>query len=385
VAKKSAIEGGPIMRIINRYLAKNIATSVGAVLLGFIALFAFFDFINELDDIGKGAYKVQHALAYVLLEIPGRMYELMPIACLIGAIYALAQLAGNSEFTAMRAAGLGRTTALKAILWLGLAFAVATILLGEFIVPPAENLGQKVRLSSMGVGSVGQFRSGVWLKDTVSIEGRIARRFVNVGEVKSGGELSNIRIFEFDENLRLSELIEAKSARFVNSRNWSLEDGKSTVMAAESEPADLLLNASEKSFSQRQWVSELNPDIFTVLLVDPARMSALSLIQYVRHLEENKQQANRYEIAMWKKLIYPLAAVVMMFLALPFAYLQARAGAIGVKVFAGIMLGISFHFMNGLFAHLGLLNTWPAFMTVAAPPTMALLIAMGMLAWVDRT
>jgi lipopolysaccharide export system permease protein len=235
------------------------------------------------------------------------------------------------------------------------------------------------------VGSVGQFRSGVWLKDTVSIEGRIARRFVNVGEVKSGGELSNIRIFEFDENLRLSELIEAKSARFVNSRNWSLEDGKSTVMAAEPEPADLLLNASEKSFSQRQWISELSPDIFTVLLVDPARMSALSLIQYVRHLEENKQQANRYEIAMWKKLIYPLAAVVMMFLALPFAYLQARAGAIGVKVFAGIMLGISFHFMNGLFAHLGLLNTWPAFMTVAAPPTMALLIAMGMLAWVDRT
>jgi lipopolysaccharide export system permease protein len=373
------------MRVINRYLAKSIATSVGAVLLGFIALFAFFDFINELDDIGKGAYKVQHALAYVLLEIPGRIYELMPIACLIGAIYALAQLAGNSEFTAMRAAGLGRTNALKAVLALGLAFSVATILIGEFIVPPAEKLGQKVRLSSMGVGAVGQFRSGVWLKDTVIIEGKTYRRFVNVGEVKSGGELNDVRIFEFDDNLRLSELIEARSARFVSAGNWSLDEGKTTVMSTLSEPDDLLLTADEKPFSQRRWISELSPDIFTVLLVDPARMSALSLVQYVRHLEENKQQANRYEIAMWKKLIYPLAAVVMMFLALPFAYLQARAGAIGVKVFAGIMLGISFHFMNGLFAHLGLLNTWPAFVTVAAPPTMALFIAMGMLAWVDRT
>ncbi len=104
-----------------------------------------------------------------------------------------------------------------------------------------------------------------------------------------------------------------------------------------------------------------------MLLVDPDRMSILNLVQYVQHLRENQQQSNRYEIALWKKLVYPLAVIVMMALALPFAYLQARAGGIGYKVFAGIMLGIAFHFLNGLFSHLGLLNTWPPMLSAGIP------------------
>ena len=49
----------------------------------------------------------------------------------------------------------------------------------------------------------------------------------------------------------------------------------------------------------------------------------------------------------------------MMALALPFAYMQARAGMVGVKVFLGIMLGIFFHMLNSLFSHIGLLQNWP--------------------------
>jgi lipopolysaccharide export system permease protein len=373
------------MNIVSRYLLKNIALAITLVLLGFVALFAFFDFINELDDVGKNAYKAQHAIAFVALQVPGRIYEIMPIACLIGAIYALSQLAANSEFTAMRAAGLGRTNALIPIFLLGLGFSLVTIFIGELVAPPADRLAQKVRLTSMGAGPVGQFRSGVWLKDTISVDGEIALRFVNVGQVKAEGQLTDVRVFEFDREFRLKELIETDSARFLSGKKWLFGKGKSTVMTNSAITNSLSLGAQERVFSEHEWLSDLNPDIFTVLLVDPSRMSALSLVQYVQHLHENKQNASRYEIAMWKKLIYPLASVVMMFLALPFAYLQARAGGIGVKVFAGIMLGIAFHFINGLFSHLGLLNTWPPFFTVAAPPLGALLIAMGLLSWVDRT
>jgi lipopolysaccharide export system permease protein len=373
------------MNIVSRYLSKNIAVAIVFVLIGFIALFAFFDFINELDDVGKNAYKVQHAIGYVALQVPSHIYEIMPIACLIGSIYALSQLAANSEFTAMRAAGLGRKNALIPIFILGLGFSIFTIFVGEIVAPPAERLAQKLRLTSMGAGAVGQFRSGVWLKDTITIDGNVSLRFVNVGQVKAEGLLKDVRVFEFDPEFRLKELIETESARFIGGKKWQFAKGKLTIMINSAAAASLSLGAQERAFSEHEWLSELNPDIFSVLLVDPSRMSALSLVQYVQHLHENKQNANRYEIAMWKKLIYPLAAVVMMFLALPFAYLQARAGGIGVKVFAGIMLGIAFHFMNGLFSHLGLLNTWPPFLTVAAPPFAALLIATGLLAWVDRT
>ena len=119
-------------------------------------------------------------------------------------------------------------------------------------------------------------------------------------------------------------------------------------------------------------------------MLDPERMSLLGLVQYTRHLKENRQSAERYEIALWKKIVYPLAVVVMLALALPFGYLQVRAGSIGYKVFAGIMLGVVFHFLNGLFSHLGLLNTWPPWMAASIPSLVALAVAMTMLARVGR-
>jgi lipopolysaccharide export system permease protein len=145
------------------------------------------------------------------------------------------------------------------------------------------------------------------------------------------------------------------------------------------------LRAQRRKQAELAWVSDLNPDILGVLVLVPERMSAWNLLQYVQHLRDNRQRSDRYEIALWKKVVYPLAVVVMMALALPFAYLQVRAGGIGYKVFAGIMLGVAFHFLNGLFSHLGLLNTWPAWLAAGIPSLAAMLLAIGMLAWVDRT
>jgi lipopolysaccharide export system permease protein len=119
--------------------------------------------------------------------------------------------------------------------------------------------------------------------------------------------------------------------------------------------------------------------------LQPDRMSVAGLVQYTQHLRENRQDAQRYELALWKRLVYPFAVFVMLALALPFAYLQARAGGIGYKVFVGIMIGIAFHFMNGLSTHLGLLNTWPAWFAVSLPSMAALLVAFTMLWWVGRT
>jgi lipopolysaccharide export system permease protein len=120
-------------------------------------------------------------------------------------------------------------------------------------------------------------------------------------------------------------------------------------------------------------------------MVMPERMSAINLFNYIRHLRENQQNTELHEIAFWKKVVYPLAVIVMMALALPFAYLQSRAGGIGYKVFAGIMLGVAFHFLNGLFSHLGLLNTWPPLLAVSIPSIAAFVVALGLLRWVDRT
>jgi lipopolysaccharide export system permease protein len=312
----------------------------------------------------------------------------VPISATIGTIYALAQFAANSEFTAMRAAGLGRRQALATVARIGLFIAILTALVGEGLAPAAERLAQQLRLSAIGASVAGQFRSGLWLKDSVrGADGQVERlRFVNIGELLPDGTLRDVRVFEFDVEMRLSEIVHAESARYAPPDAWRLAGVDATRFVETRIGSDApVLRAEQLHPAERLWKSDLTPALLGVLLVQPDRMSALSLYRYVRHLQENRQNSSQYEIALAKKLVYPLAVIVMMALALPFAYLQARAGGIGYKVFAGIMLGIAFHFLNGLFSHLGLLNTWPPLLSVSIPSLGAFALALGMLAWVDRT
>ena len=96
------------MLIHERYLRRELLLAILLVLASFLGLFAFFDLINELDNIGRGNYGLEHAVLYTLLTMPGRVYETLPIAVLIGTIYAMARLAQSSEFTILRTGGLGQ-------------------------------------------------------------------------------------------------------------------------------------------------------------------------------------------------------------------------------------------------------------------------------------
>jgi lipopolysaccharide export system permease protein len=136
--------------------------------------------------------------------------------------------------------------------------------------------------------------------------------------------------------------------------------------------------------ASRAWPSELKPDIFGVMMVQPERMAGWDLAQYISHLAENRQQTDRYEIAFWSKLTYPLAVLVMMALALPFAYLHVRAGGVSLKIFTGVMIGVAFYGLNKLFAHVGLINTWPPILVATLPSLVVLSLAMGALYWIER-
>ena len=125
------------------------------------------------------------------------------------------------------------------------------------------------------------------------------------------------------------------------------------------------------------WHSVLTPDILSVLKIVPERMSALNLRSYIEHLRENRQKATRYEIAFWNKLLYPVAAIVMMVLAIPFALTSARAGGVGAKIVVGILLGLVFNFSGRLFSHAGLLNDWPALFSAGMPVLIFMMVAAG--------
>ncbi|HUQ75004.1 MAG TPA: LPS export ABC transporter permease LptG [Burkholderiales bacterium] len=355
-------------RTLERYLARQIYGSTGFVLLGFLALFAFFDLIGELGDLGKGEYDLRQVFTFVLLNAPAHAYELFPIVVLIGTLYVLAHLASSSEYTVMRGSGLSPARAALTLLKIGMAFVVLTFVIGEWIAPAAEERAQQTKIRALS-SMIGQdLQSGLWFKDEGS--------FINVREARQSNLLQGVRIFEFDASYRLRKLTMAERAEYRGRGVWQLHDVVSTAFDSGGPRT-----ARE---AEVEWRSAVSPDLLNALIVKPERMSAWALHKYTLHLEANRQKTERYEIALWKKLFYPIASLVMMALALPFAYMQARAGMVGVKVFLGIMLGIFFHMLNSLFSHIGLLQNWPPLAAAAVPSTAFLASAVLMMWWVER-
>lgn len=356
------------MRTLRRYIATEVVTATALVALALVMLFAFFDLVEQVKDLGRGGYRMRHIVAHVLLSIPNHLFELFPIAALIGTLFALAQLVASSEYTVMRASGVSVLRMNLTLVRVGLVFAAFTFLLGEFIGPPAEQLAHRIRSQAI-TGIVAQeFRSGLWVKDD--------RSFINVNEVTPDSRLVGVRIYEFDEKLQLRLVSLASSADYQGERRWQLNGVVQTVFEGGRIRVSRLDGAS--------WQSVLEPAMLTVLLVKPDQMSAWSLYSYAAHLKENRQKALRYEIAFWTKVIYPFAVLVMMVLALPFSHFQRREGGVGAKIFAGIMLGLTFHFTSRLFSHLGLLNDWQPLISAIMPTLIFLGMAVTMMWWQER-
>lgn len=393
------------MKILQRYFAVNIVQAVAFVLVAFLALIAFMDLTAELPSVGKGGYMIQHAFMYVLLLVPGHVYEVMPVAALIGTIYTMAQFAQSSEFTIMRASSMSTRMAAGMVFKIGVLFVLITFVFGELVTPRTAPLAERLRLSAKGSTVSAEFRSGMWTKDIVHADGTRGQvtgsRFFNARQIRPDGQLVDLRIYEFDTTMRMRALITAATATFKGDNTWRLDNVTETRFTNSRElpepGAPLPPGATIESFyghetaavstrklAELDLVSEITPKIVSVSRSDPERMSANELAVYTRHLAENKQETERFKIAFWKKLIDPLAIFVLMALALPFAYLHTRSGGVSLKIFIGIMIGVSFLLVNSLFSHLGLLSTWPAFLTAIAPSLLFLALAVGALWWVER-
>jgi lipopolysaccharide export system permease protein len=393
------------MKILQRYFFVNITQAVLFVLVAFLALTSFMDLTSELPAVGKGGYLFQHALLYVVMLVPGHVYEVMPVAALIGTIYAMAQFAQSSEFTIMRASSMSTRMAAGMVFRTGVLFVAITFLFGELITPHVAPLAERLRLSAKGSTVSAEFKSGMWTKDIVHAEGvhgpAIGSRFFNAHQIRPDGALVGLSLYEFDNNQRMRSLITAASATFSGNNTWRLQDVTETVFtnsrvlpapgaplpdgtSIQSTFGQETAAVATRKLATLDLVSEITPKILSVSRSDPERMSANELAVYTRHLQENRQETERFKIAFWKKLIDPLAIFVLMALALPFGYLQTRSGGISLKIFVGIMIGVSFLLINSLFSHLGMLTTWPAFLTAVAPSLLFLLLALGALWWVER-
>jgi lipopolysaccharide export system permease protein len=344
-----------------RYIAREILATSFLVLLALLALFFFFDLIRELDDLGKGNYRLTAMLAYVGLMLPTHAYVLLPAAGLMGTLFALARMSEQSEITVLRASGLSLMRLALHVAGAGVVLAFATVLMGELVAPHTEEAAKGLRLKATRAIVAREFRSGFWVKDD--------RSFVNIQDVTSDAELQllNLRIYEFDRNYRLASISRAEKGTYAGPGEWLLSNVELTRFEGD--------RAVLQRVPELKWSSVLTPDILSVLRIVPERMSASNLRAYIEHLRDNRQKSTRYEIAYWSKLIYPVAAVALMVLAIPFALVSTRAGGVGLRILFGILIGMGFYNAGKLFSHMGLLNDWPALLSAGLPTVIVGIVA----------
>ena len=368
---------GTVMRIVSRYINTQIFKAVLFVTTGFLALFAFFDVLNDLSFTSRTAntYGLGNSMAYIVMLLPGHTYELLPIAVLIGAVFVMASLAQSSEFTILRTSGLGPWRALRSLLWLGVLFTAATFLIGDYLAPRTEKLAQyyKARFE----GSVTKGHTGAWIKESINGHDRI----VNVQELTPEGQMRNVRIFDFDAQGFLTQLRKAESASFAE-HSWQLNNVNSNLLGM----GDGL---PQSRVTRNHMPSEIietgiAPTMVAAALLKPDRMSTIELYQYIRHLKQNNQSADLYEIRFWRKLFYPLSCLVMIVLALPFAYLHFRSGIITTAMFAGIIVGIGFFLLNNVFEYVGNLRAWAPWFIAAVPSLTYMLASLLTFRWLVR-
>lgn len=350
------------MKILDRYVAKAVISYTSLVLLILIALYTFVEFIAELEEVGKGDYGVVDAIYYIAYSIPQHIYDLLPVAALLGSVLGLGYLAGQSELVAMRAAGfsVGRIT--RSAMATGMIFVAVTVLMGEVVAPPAEQAANKLR-SLAQTGRLSEHAErGFWTRNNNS--------FNRIGRVLPNGQYEDIEIFKFDDQRRLQVIIQAARATY-HADGWHLSDITQRFISSE--------GITTRRLPEALWESRLSPEMLDVVMVDPQQLSAWGLYRYVDYLQDNKQATEQYQQAFWSKVVAPFNTLIMMFLAIPFIFGPLRSVSVGQRILVGALVGIGFFLFNRLFNQLGLVFGFPPWLGAAFPSLLSLGLGMVML------
>lgn len=317
------------MKQLDWYIAKNVLAGILLVLLVLLSLFLFFTFIEELDDIGTGTYGAWQALLFVLLQAPRLLYEIFPIAALLGTLLGLGGLANTNELTVMRASGMSIAQILLSTVKACLPVIILMAGLGEWLAPQTEQQAVNLQTLAKSEQVALSTRHGFWVRE--------GNAFINIREIEAGGRTGNIRVYEFDGQRHLLRMTHAEKAIYQND-NWLLENLQVT---------HFYKNQTQTEFLPRLiWRSLLSPDLLNIFLLKPERLSSFELYKYVNYLKKNEQRAISYELAMWQKVFYPIVIAAMIYMAAPFVFGSQRHVSVGRRVMIGAMVGVIFFLLN---------------------------------------
>lgn len=334
-----------MFNLIDRYIARQVIVPGVLILFLLSCLRALFTLLDELGSLGNGTYQLSDALLFVGLMLPSYIIEFFPMSALIGALAGLGNMAAASELTVLRGAGMTTWRIAGSTIKASLILMIVILIVGEGIAPSSSKAAQQLRTSAISGGDLSFSRTGLWAKR----EGEI----IQIGNVLSDGQLRDITLFEISPDNKLATLLKADAAS-NNNGTWMLTGVIETRF---------LENKVETVKQEsRVWLSPLAQSQIETLTLEPDNLNLLGIIDYLDYLHQNGLEAGEFELALWRKLLQPLAIAVMMFLAASFVFGPMRNVSMGARVLSGVLLGFAFYLANQSFGPISLVfNTWPVF------------------------
>jgi lipopolysaccharide export system permease protein len=339
------------MKTLDRYIGSSFLRSFGLIICILLVLFSFFELVSQLSDAGKGSYQISDVIIFICLTLPRRMLDLIPISTLLGGIVALGLLADHGELLAMQAGGMSIRRICLSVLATGAILMLATLILAELVVPPMDELARTRRSRALSDTGVTVTKQGFWARRGDS--------FIHVGKTLYDGAAADVEIFETDARGRLEKFTHAREANILENSQWLLRGVTLKTFTEQGIVTRQIASLALDSF--------LSSDQVDILELPASSLSTPDLYRYIQAMKKSGQNADRYSLALWRKVSLPLTTGAMILLALPFIFGSSRKVTAGKRIVIGSFVGIVLYFADQLAVHLGLLLSLRPGITAMAP------------------
>lgn len=320
------------MKHLRRYISRTIAGSMLLVLLVLLGFDAIAAIVDETGNLAAN-YDFPAALKFVVFSIPGNVFDLLPFAALVGCLVGLGTLAGSSELTVIRCAGVSTAQVVWMVMRPALLIMVGGMLISEYIAPTTESIAQSERAIALRKSENVVSRQGLWHRE--------GEKFMHFNVVQPNGVLYGVTIYEFDKNRKLLSALIAERAIYQTD-HWLLEDIKESVLSG-----DKVKRVRETS---RVWNTGLSPRLLGILVLDPIDLSIAGNAEYSSYLDGQGLNSRPYQLAFWKKLLQPLSTVTLVVVAISFIFGPLREVTMGFRIFIGVLVGIVFRTAQDILA-----------------------------------
>lgn len=348
--------------LFERYIGATMLKATAMALVGLVALLVIFGLAEEAEHVGRGSYRFVDAFLVAVLSAPRYVFEVFPVAALVGSLIGLGSMGAHGELVAMRSAGFSLRQIVLAVLKAGVAMMLAVFLFGELVAPVAEQWGEELRTEKVEGKVTLKTRYGFWARD--------GRAFVNIRGILPGARLEDIFIYEFDDQQRLVLATHAARAEHRGD-HWLMHDIRQSEIDER--------GVARRELEQARWDSLLDPGLLSAVVARPTMLPITELYRYINVMRTNGQSATDYEVAFWSKVATPLATLVMLFITVPFVLAHQRFVGVGQRVFLGLSMGLGFYLLNRAMSYVAVVYELNPVVSALIPAASFLAIGLWML------